>query len=200
VSDLHNQPEDGESKTEQKPREGPTVTIEGDPTVLLNALQGPTGIVGAKAQMEAATRLGEAAKVATGALGSSISASAMKSFNDVTKNMFGSSGIAEAMKSVNVARGILGKLDMPKSMLPERQTLSADVMRWHAEKEAAPVAPRDAVWALADAVESLAESQRRADEWQRSDAEARRRATNLQIKISVASLVLAALLVLKEFL
>jgi hypothetical protein len=34
VSDLENQPEDGETKAEQEPRKGPTITIKGDPKAL----------------------------------------------------------------------------------------------------------------------------------------------------------------------
>jgi hypothetical protein len=182
MSDGEKQSEDGETKAEPEAVRGPRITIEGNPGEAFRKL--PASVFG-KPEIQAATRLGEAVKVATGELGSSISASAVKSFNDAAKNMFGgSSRIGEAMKFANVARGIVGKLDAPM-MLPERPGLSADAMRWYAEKEAAPVATRDAVRALTAAVESLVRAQQRSD--------------RRQFWIGVAILALTALIAFRDF-
>jgi hypothetical protein len=75
-----------------------------------------------------------------------------------TVGLFGrQSAIADAMKSANTARNIVGQVDLDV----ERTLLPSPEIRWRAETAAASVATRDAVFALADAVDTLAESSER---------------------------------------
>jgi hypothetical protein len=102
---------------------------------------------------------------ATRGIGSSILAQVAKSVNETTKGLTqigGKSGFAEAIASANSARHIMDQLDVGREAVRMPQ-MSVEAMRWQAEKEAAPVATRDAVLVLADGVDSLAQSQRRSD-------------------------------------
>jgi len=88
----------------------------------------------------------------------------LKSFNQVSKcfaEIGGKSALKDAMNSVTMARDLVGKTDLSQPVRPVG--LSPEALAWQAEKAAAPVATRDAVLSLADAVESLAVSSRDAD-------------------------------------
>ena len=111
---------------------------------------------------------------------------ALRPFNEASKTLVdiqGKSGLANALKSVDAARDIMGPRSFMEDMLPPGPSPAA--MKWQAEKAAAPVQTRDAVYALADAVESLAQSERRAD--------------NILIWLTVAILALTALIALRDF-
>jgi hypothetical protein len=183
MSDSDKQPRESEADAEQARGQGPKVTIEGDPTPMLEALRKSTSVLSAMPSIQAATRMNEIFGVARRQWQPSISAQASKSVSEMAKSVMGSSGVADALKSTNAARDILGSFGVAKR--PDL-TLSAEAMRWQAEKAAARVQTRDAVWSLADAIESLAESQRRSD--------------RKLIWLTVAILALTALIAFKDFL